>query len=52
MITRHRYAVHVLAVTAVLAIIAVARSASSGGLSGCGLDLSITRDTAIAKVQQ
>ena len=48
---RRRYAVHLLAVTAALALIAITRSASSGSLTSCALDLPITRDTAIAKVQ-
>jgi hypothetical protein len=49
---RPRYVVHVLAVATALVIIAIARAASSGSLSGCALDFPNTRHRTVAKVHR
>ena len=48
--TSRRWSVHVLVVSAALLIMALARAASSRGVSQCALDLAPSAAGAIAKV--
>jgi hypothetical protein len=48
--TQLRYSVHVLAVATALVIIAIARAAYSGSLSGCAFAFPNTRHRTVAEV--